>query len=54
MTLQLVLRLFNTQYSSNYAQMMAAATVALIPVFIMFVFLQHYFVQGVATSGLKG
>ena len=54
MTLQLVLRLFNTQYSSNYAQMMAAATVALIPVFIMFVFLQRYFVQGVATSGLKG
>lgn len=54
MTLQLVLRLFNTQYSSNYAQMMAAATVALIPVFIMFVFLQKYFVQGVATSGLKG
>jgi len=54
MTLQLVLRLFNTQYSSNYAQMMAAATVALIPVFILFIFLQRYFVQGVATSGLKG
>ena len=54
MTLQLVLRLFNTQYSSNYAQMMAAATVALIPVFILFIFLQKYFVQGVATSGLKG
>ena len=53
-TLQLVLRLFNTQYSSNYAQMMAAATVALIPVFILFVFLQRYFVEGVATSGLKG
>ena len=53
-TLQLVLRLFNTQYSSNYAQMMAAATVALVPVFILFVFLQRYFVEGVATSGLKG
>ena len=53
-TLQLVLRLFNTQYSSNYAQMMAAATVALIPVFILFIFLQRYFVEGVATSGLKG
>ena len=54
MTLQLVLRLFNTQYSSNYAQMMAAATVALIPVFILFIMLQRYCVQGVATSGLKG
>lgn len=53
-TIQLMLRMFNTQYSSNYALIMAAATVALIPVFIMFVFLQRYFVEGVATSGIKG
>ena len=31
-TIQLMLRMFNSQYSSNYAQIMAAATVALIPV----------------------
>ena len=53
-TLQLMLRMFNTQYSSNYALIMAAATVALIPVFILFVFLQRYFVEGVATAGIKG
>lgn len=53
-TIQLMLRMFNTQYSSNYALIMAAATVALIPVFIMFVFLQRYFVEGVASSGIKG
>ncbi len=53
-TIQLMLRMFNTQYSSNYALIMAAATVALIPVFILFVFLQKYFVEGVATSGIKG
>lgn len=53
-TLQVMLRMFNTQYSSNYALIMAAATVALIPVLILFVFLQRYFVEGVATSGLKG
>ncbi len=53
-TIQLMLRMFNTQYSSNYALIMAAATVALIPVFILFVFLQRYFVEGVATSGIKG
>ena len=53
-TLQLMLRMFNTQYSSNYALIMAAATVALIPVLILFVFLQKYFVEGVATSGIKG
>ena len=53
-TLQVMLRMFNTQYSSNYALIMEAATVALIPVLILFVFLQRYFVEGVATSGLKG
>ena len=53
-TIQLMLRMFNSQYSSNYAQIMAAATVALIPVFILFIFLQKYFVEGVASSGIKG
>ena len=53
-TIQLMLRMFNTQYSSNYAQIMAAATVALIPVLILFIFLQRYFVEGVASSGIKG
>lgn len=53
-TIQLMLRMFNTQYSSNYAQIMAAATVALIPVLILFIFLQKYFVEGVASSGIKG
>ena len=53
-TLQLMLRSFNTQYTTSYELIMAAATVALIPVFIVFIFTQRYFVEGVATSGLKG
>ena len=53
-TIQLMLRMFNSQYSSNYAQIMAAATVALIPVLILFSCLQRYFVEGVASSGIKG
>ena len=53
-TVQLMLRMFNTQYSSNYAQIMAAATVALVPVLILFIFLQRYFVEGIASSGIKG
>ena len=53
-TLQIMLRMFNTQYSSNYALIMAAATVALIPVLVLFAFLQQYFVEDVATSGIKG
>jgi multiple sugar transport system permease protein len=33
---------------------MAAALVTLIPVILMFLALQKYFVEGVATSGIKG
>ena len=53
-TIQLMLRMFNSQYSSNYAQIMAAATVGGIPVLILFICLQRYFVEGVASSGIKG
>lgn len=53
-TLQLGLRMFIGQYSSEYGLIMAASVVALIPVLIVFLSLQKYFVQGVAASGLKG
>lgn len=53
-TLQLGLRMFITQYSSDYNLIMAASVVALVPVLIVFLSLQKYFVQGVASAGLKG
>ena len=53
-TLQLGLRMFIGQYSSEYGLIMAASVVALIPVLIVFLALQKYFVQGIASSGLKG
>ena len=53
-TLQLGLRMFIGQYSAEYGLIMAASVVALIPVLIVFLALQKYFVQGIASSGLKG
>ena len=53
-TMQLMLRMFNTQYSSNYALIMAAAVISLIPVMILFLGLQKYFVEGIASTGIKG
>ncbi len=53
-TLQLGLRLFIGMYSADYQLVMAASVVSLIPVFILFVCLQRFFVEGIATSGLKG
>jgi multiple sugar transport system permease protein len=53
-TIQIGLRMFIAQYSSEYGLIMAASVVCLIPVLIIFLSLQKYFVQGVAASGLKG
>jgi multiple sugar transport system permease protein len=33
---------------------MAIATVSLVPILAVFLALQRFFVQGIATSGLKG
>lgn len=53
-TIQLGLRMFIGQYSAEYGLIMAASVVALIPVLVVFLALQKYFVQGIASSGLKG
>ena len=53
-TLQLGLRLFIGQFSADYQFIMAASIISLIPVFIMFISVQKYFVEGVATTGMKG
>ncbi|MEG2673076.1 MAG: carbohydrate ABC transporter permease, partial [Ruthenibacterium sp.] len=53
-TIQLGIRMFISQYSAEYNLIMAASLVALVPVFILYVMFQRFFVQGIATSGLKG
>ncbi|MGE4585622.1 MAG: carbohydrate ABC transporter permease [Sphaerochaeta sp.] len=53
-TIQIGLRMFISQYSSEYGLIMAASVVALIPVVAVFLSLQKFFVQGVASTGLKG
>jgi multiple sugar transport system permease protein len=53
-TIQIGLRMFISQYSSEYGLIMAASVVALVPVLIIFLSLQRYFVQGIASTGIKG
>lgn len=53
-TVQIGLRMFIGQYSSEYGLIMAASVVALVPVVVIFLSLQKFFVQGVANTGLKG
>jgi multiple sugar transport system permease protein len=53
-TIQIGIRAFIGQFSAEYGLIMAASVVSLIPVFIVFLALQKYFVEGVASTGLKG
>ncbi|MCX6045454.1 MAG: carbohydrate ABC transporter permease [Chloroflexi bacterium] len=53
-TLPLALTRFNGMYNTAWAYMMAGATVSLLPILLIFIFTQQYFVRGVVLSGLKG
>lgn len=53
-TLPLALTRFRSQYFTQWANMMAGATVSLAPLLVIFLFTQQYFVRGVVLSGLKG
>lgn len=53
-TIQVGIRMFVSQYSAEYSLIMAASIVSLIPVLIIFLALQRFFIEGVASSGVKG
>ncbi len=53
-TVQVGLRRFIQENSSDYHLIMAVSVCSLLPVSIVFLSLQKYFIQGIATTGLKG
>ena len=53
-TIPLGLVYFQTIYTTLWPQLMAASVTAIVPVLVLFVLFQRYFVAGVAASGVKG
>ena len=53
-TLTVGLQRFQEDASTNYALIMAGATVSLIPLIILFLFTQKYFIESFASAGVKG
>jgi multiple sugar transport system permease protein len=53
-TVQIGVAQFRFQYQTLWPQLMAAATLAILPVLIVYIFFQRYFVAGVAAAGVKG
>lgn len=54
LTLPAGLATLQAAYNIDYPVVMAGATIAAVPVLILYVFVQKYVIEGVATSGLKG
>jgi len=53
-TLPVGIALFQSEHLTEWGQVFAASLVALVPVLIIFLVFQRYFVQGISTTGMKG
>jgi alpha-1,4-digalacturonate transport system permease protein len=53
-TLQLAISNFSGEYAVNWNAMLAMSAISMIPMLIIFLIFQRQFVQGTATSGMKG
>jgi multiple sugar transport system permease protein len=53
-TVQIGLRSFIGQYSAQYAMIMTGSVISIIPILVIFLLGQRYFISGIATSGMKG
>lgn len=52
-TLQLGLKLFQTEHTTDYGLLMAGTVLATIPMMAVFLFGERFFTKGVATTGMK-
>jgi multiple sugar transport system permease protein len=52
-TVQLALAEFQEQFTNNWPLMMAAVTIATVPVMLLFLIGQRQFIRGIATTGMK-
>ncbi|MFE9313329.1 carbohydrate ABC transporter permease [Streptomyces sp. NPDC088353] len=52
-TVQIGLRQFVGIYDSQYAMIMTGSVLSVLPILVVFLLGQRYFVQGIATSGMK-
>ncbi len=54
-TVGLALRMINdSQSAQQWGQLLAMSLVSIVPATLVFMFLQKYFVEGIATTGIKG
>ena len=50
---QLAITAFNREPPYHFGEVMASLSIVTIPIIIMFLFLQKYYISGIATTGIK-
>ena len=53
-TVPIALTFFRTEFQTNWPPLMAMVVLATIPILVLYIFFQRYFVEGIAASGVKG
>jgi ABC-type glycerol-3-phosphate transport system permease component len=53
-TIPVGIQQFMQQYATDWGSLMAAATMAMLPTFVLFLFIQKYMMYGAIGSGVKG
>lgn len=53
-TVTLGLQFFRSTYTTNWAYLMAASLVTTLPVIVVFLVAQRYFIEGITLTGVKG
>nr|WP_130452191.1 carbohydrate ABC transporter permease [Zhihengliuella halotolerans] len=53
-TVQLGLRSFVGQFDAEFAMIMTGSVISVVPILIIFLIGQKHFIEGIATSGMKG
>jgi multiple sugar transport system permease protein len=53
-TLPIGITAFHGEYQTNWPPLMAASVIAIVPIMVLYVFFQRYFIAGVAAAGVKG
>jgi multiple sugar transport system permease protein len=53
-TVQVAMSSFLTAQTQNYPELFMAALVSILPLILIFIFLQRYLIRGVAETGIKG
>jgi multiple sugar transport system permease protein len=53
-TIQIGLQSFISQYNAEYALIMTGSVLSVLPIAVIFLLGQRYFIEGIATTGLKG